>query len=366
MRYALAPLALAAVLPLCAHAQSSVTLFGMLDAGISYVSNESGHHNVKADDSVWTPSIWGLRGTEDLGAGYKAVFELASQFSVNDGKGIPGPSADFNRQAFVGLAKDGLGKLTFGQQYNLMADFLFFPPARLDGTFGYGGLYNMRHGPFAALGIPNNPTGAFDFDQTAGTSRVSNAVKLTSESFGGLRVGALYGFGETPGSTSAGNTVGFGVNYLRGGFAFGAAYNETKYAQLGNGRDGIRNAGAGIGQQFGDIFASALYTYTRNTLTGATVQVTQVGGLYALGPAWRLGANYQYMKGNATLDHNRAQQVTGVVQYAFSKRTTAYVEAVGQWTGGDVAGGHNAWINGAAPSSGTTQIIGRVGLQHMF
>ena len=137
-----------------AQAQSSVTLFGILDVGVSYVSNESGHHNFKADDSIWTPSIWGIRGVEDLGGGYKTLFELASQFSVNSGAGIPGPNADFNRQAFVGLSKDDVGRITFGQQYNLMADFLFFPPARLDGAFTYGGLYNMRQGPFAALGIP--------------------------------------------------------------------------------------------------------------------------------------------------------------------------------------------------------------------
>jgi len=349
-----------------AHAQSSVTLFGLMDVGLSYVPNENGSHNFKADDSIWTPSVWGIRSAEDLGGGYKAVFELVSQFAVNTGAGIPGPNADFNRQALVGLEKDGIGRVTFGQQYNLMADFLFFPPAKLDGSFMYGGLYNMRQGPFAALGIPQNPTGSFDFDQTGGTSRVSNSVKATTATFGGLRLGALYGFGNTAGSFSSDNTVGFGVNYAIGGFGVGAAYNETRYQALNNGHDGIRNFGGGASQTIGDLYLNMLYTNTKNTLTGGMVQVAQVGGLYAFMPDLRLGANYQYMKGNAALSHNKAQQVTSALQYSLSKRTTVYVEGVYQWTGGDVEGGHNAWINGASQSSSDHQIIGRLGLQTTF
>lgn len=366
MRKTLLVLVAACALATHARAQSSVTLFGILDVGVSYVSNENDSHNFKADDSIWTPSIWGIRGVEDLGGGYKTLFELASQFSVNSGAGIPGPNADFNRQAFVGLSKDDVGRIMFGQQYNLMADFLFFPPAKLDGAFTYGGLYNMRQGPFAALGIPQNRTGSFDFDQTGGTSQVSNSVKIVSATLAGLRLGAMYGFGNTPGSFSANNTIGFGVNYAIGGFGIAAAYNETKYPALNDGHDGIRNFGGGVSQTIGDVFLNALYTNTRNTLTGGAVQAVQVGALYTFMPDIRFGANYQFMLGNAQLSHNRAQQVTGAAQYLLSKRTTLYAEAVCQWTGGDVEGGHNAWINGTAQSSMTHQVIGRLGLQTSF
>jgi predicted porin len=235
-----------------------------------------------------------------------------------------------------------------------------------EGVFMYGGLYNQRQGPFAALGIPQNPTGSFDFDQTAGTSRVSNSAKLVSTTFGGLRLGALYGFGNTAGSFSSNNTVGFGVNYAIAGFGIAAAYNETRYAALNDGHDGIRNFGGGLSQAIGDLYLSALYTNTKNTLTGGMVQVLQAGGLYAFNPFWRLGANYQYMKGNAALSHNKAQQITTALQYSLSKRTTVYVEDAYQWTGGDVEGGHNAWINGAGPSSSDHQMIGRLGLQTAF
>jgi predicted porin len=349
-----------------AHAQSSVTLFGMLDVGVSYVSNEGGGHALEASDSIYTPSLIGLRGSEDLGGGYKAVFEVMSQFSPDTGAGIPGPGADFSREAYVGLGRNDLGTLTFGQQYNLMADFLFFPPGQFDASFLYGGFYNMRQGPFAALGIPDNPTGASDLDQMGQTSRVSNSVKFTSATFDGLRFAALYGFGGATGSLATDNTVGLAADYTRGNFGLGAAYNETRYASLDDGHDGIRNFGAGIHETFGDLYLSGLYTNTKNTLTGSVVQVEQLGGLYSFNHVLRLGANYQYWSGNAPLEHNKAQQITTALQYSLSKRTIVYVEGVYQWTGGDVSGGHNAWINGTDPSSSTRQAIGRIGMQTSF
>jgi predicted porin len=349
-----------------AHAQSSVTLFGMLDVGVSYVSNEGGGHALEASDSIYTPSLIGLRGSEDLGGGYKAVFEVMSQFSPDTGAGIPGPGADFSREAYVGLGRNDLGTLTFGQQYNLMADFLFFPPGQFDASFLYGGFYNMRQGPFAALGIPDNPTGASDLDQMGQTSRVSNSVKFTSATFDGFKFAALYGFGGAAGSLSTDNTVGLAADYTRGNFGFGAAYNETRYASLDDGHDGIRNFGAGIHETFGNLYLSGLYTSTKNTLTGGVVQVEQVGGLYSFNHVLRLGANYQYWSGNAQLEHNKAQQITTALQYSLSKRTILYVEGAYQWTGGDVSGGHNAWINGTDPSSSTRQASGRIGMQTTF
>ncbi|WP_322045857.1 porin [Paraburkholderia sp. J67] len=360
------PFAIAASMISAAHAQSSVTLYGILDVGLTYVSNEGGHGSFLAQDSVYTPSIWGLHGTEDLGGGYKTIFDLQSQFFINTGAGIPGPNADFNRGAYLGIEKDGLGKITFGQQYNLMFDFLFFPPARLDGTFLYGGLFSMRQGPFSALAIPGNMTGSLDFDETAGMTRVSNSVKVTSAVFDGFRFGALYGFGNTAGSLSANNTVGFGMNYVYGTFGAGAAYNETRYASMSDGHDGIRNIGVGVGNTFGNLYASALYTYTKNTLTGGTAQVAQISGLYSFNSFWRVGANYQYIKGNAQLDHNRAQQVTTAVQYSLSKRTMLYADTAYQWTGGDVAGTHNAWIGGLSPSSNNHQFAAHIGMQTFF
>ena len=75
-----------------AHAQSSVTLYGLIDAGVSYVNNSSstvtGHSNslTKYDDGVAQGSRWGLKGSEDLGNGLKAIFTLENGFNSGNGK----------------------------------------------------------------------------------------------------------------------------------------------------------------------------------------------------------------------------------------------------------------------------------------
>jgi len=70
-------------------AQSSVTLYGMLDAGIGYTSNVGGHEKVSLDGGASGSNKWGLRGQEDLGGGLKAVFKLENGFNIATG-GIGG------------------------------------------------------------------------------------------------------------------------------------------------------------------------------------------------------------------------------------------------------------------------------------
>jgi predicted porin len=132
---------------------------------------------------------------------------------------------------------------------------------------------------------------------------------------------------------------------------------------MNNGHNGIRNVGAG--DSLGDLCASVLYTYSKNMLTGGAVQVGQISGFYSFNTSWRLGTTYQYMAGNAQLEHNRAQQVTTTLQYSLSKRTMLYAEAAYQWSG-DVAGEHDAWIGGRARSSTDRQFVGCLGMQTFF
>lgn len=217
-----------------------------------------------------------------------------------------------------------------------------------------GGIHDFRQGPFSALGIPNNPTGSFDFDRMAGTTRVPNSVKYRSPVIAGFSVGAL---------------CGFGANYENGTFGLGAAYVEEKYPQLGNGNDGIRNFGFGAHYQFGSVLGMLLYTNTKNTASGAEIDVYKAGALWTISGSWSAGLDYQYMKGNKTLQDNRAQQVMSAVQYHFSKRTMAYVEAVYQHASGDAAT-TSAWIDGLlqpdGASSTRSQVLARVGLRTSF
>ncbi|MCO8589240.1 porin [Burkholderia multivorans] len=346
-----------------ASAQSSVTLFGLLDAGISYVSNEGGHGNAKFDDGIFTPSLIGLRGREDLGGGAHAIFELVSQIAIGNGTAIG--NGLFARTAFVGLQHDRYGSLTFGNQYEFMADTLFLSGA--DAARDVGGLYNLRNGPFRKLALPGNPTGAFDWDRLAGSQRVPGAVKYVSPTLDGLRFGVLYGFGGVPGSIGANNTVSVGVDYSVGPFGVAAAYTNEKYgAQPGSPAASVRNWGAGMRYGFGVIDLGALLTTVRNTASGGAVWMSEFGGTWKLSAATTVGADYMYMKGNAALDNDHAHQLTATIRYALSKRTMVY--ASGAWQRANV--GAHAQINGVldpdGASSGANQAIARIGIHTVF
>ncbi|EUC13963.1 Outer membrane protein (porin) [Burkholderia sp. YR290] len=344
-----------------AQAQGSATIFGLLDEGLTLVTNEKGSHSYKLDNSILYPSMFGIKGAEDLGGGTKAVFALVSQFNIGTGASMPAGSI-FGRNAYIGIANDRYGTLTMGNQYDFMTDTLFYNG--YDAGYAYGGLYNLRQGPFSKLGVPENPTGAFEFDNVGGAHRVQNSVKYVSPNVAGVTAGAMYGFGGVAGSFQANRTTGFSLNYVAGDFAIGGAYVDAHYPELANGQEGIRNYGVGMRYDGLGNRYNLLFTDTKNTLTGGEVWVVQAGVSRWLGAAWLIGANYQYMKGNAQLAHNKASQVTAGVQYLLSKRTNVYVEGAFQQAGGD--GPAFAWINGLSPSGSNRQTALRVGLATRF
>ncbi len=121
---ALSGVALAlAGMPAVSHAQSSVTLYGILDAGITWVNNTGGSHVVKFDDGISYGNRWGLKGTEDLGGGLSAVFVLENGFHLGNGQtGFGG--AEFGRQAYVGLSNKW-GTLSFGNQLDMTEEMVY-------------------------------------------------------------------------------------------------------------------------------------------------------------------------------------------------------------------------------------------------
>jgi predicted porin len=355
---------------LTAHAQSSVTLYGLIDAGISYVSNAragTGHDSlVKYDDGVASGSRWGLRGNEDLGGGLKALFVLENGF--NSGNGTLGQGgALFGRQAYVGLSKDTIGSLTFGRQYSFSTDYL-------------GGSYST--GSQTAAG--NYAYHINDVDQLV-SSRINNAVKFNSVNFSGFTFGAMYGFsnqagafaGAPPAGTSAAPVAGssraysFGVNYANGPFGIGAAYTDIRYpsqavptfsttitnVSTGNVRD-LRTFGVGSRYAIGPATLWALYTNTRfETLTGAATTFTayEAGAKYTFTPALTAGVGYTYMHlSNANTGHWNQADLS--VDYALSKRTDVYALGIYQ-----IAAGHNGTQDVQAQIGSSTSFFGPSG-----
>src|SRR5579863_82028 len=104
--------AVSATFASAAHAQSSVTLYGVVDAGFTYVQNEVSPSNSPKHAASFgvtsgnaSGSRWGMRGREDLGGGYAAIFTLENGFNVANGTTGQG-NRSFGRQAFVGVSSN--------------------------------------------------------------------------------------------------------------------------------------------------------------------------------------------------------------------------------------------------------------------
>jgi predicted porin len=379
---------LASALPVDSHAQSSVTLYGVIDAGITYVSkvaSVTGHGSVlKYGDGVSQGSRFGIRGAEDLGGGLKALFVLENGFNSGDGTLGQG-GAMFGRQAYVGLVKDGIGSLTLGRQYSLSTDIL-------------GAGYTMGS---------QTPAGNYayhinDLDQLV-QSRLNNAVKFSSANFAGLTFGGMYAFSNSTNfsgapTTTAGTTAtqgsssaySFGANYTNGPFGIGAAYTNIRYPNGATPPFGVSvanvNTGGlrdletfGIGTRYAIGAGLAWANWTRTKLEplagrSSTLNNYEIGGRYLFTAALNVGLGYTFSDLSDRFE-GKWHQINGAVDYALSKRTDIYLLAVYQKaSGSNSVAGRSVQVQaeiGSAPSfignaGANSQLVTRVGLRHKF
>ncbi|MGN7984871.1 porin [Burkholderia sp. 22313] len=325
-------------------------------------------------------SRWGIRGTEDLGGGLKALFLLESGFSSGDGT-IGQDGAIFRRQAFVGLSKNGVGALTFGRQYSFSTDYI-------------GGNYTMGS---------QTPAGNYayhinDLDQLT-SGRINNAVKFQSANFAGLTFGAMYGFSNstqfagtppTTGAQGASSAYSFGANYAQGPFGIGAAYTNVRFPNGASPAFGVSIANLntlglrdletfGVGARYaiaaGLVWAN--WTHTRfEPLSGESSKLNnyEIGGRYAFTPALSAGLGYTFSKLDDHVE-GKWHQVNAALDYVLSKRTDVYVSAAYQKaSGSNTVDGRVVPVQaeiGSSPSfigsaGANTQFVTRIGLRHKF
>jgi predicted porin len=204
----LIPIGLLGLAATAAHAQSAVTLFGVIDQGLSYTSNAGGKSQWSMAGGVLQGSRWGLRGSEDLGGGLKAIFLLESGFDASTGKFTQG-GLEFGRRAYVGLTDARLGTVTLDRQYDMVVDY---PGVYSDRAFGGG--YLAAH--------PG------DIDNFNNGYRTNNSIKYESPNYGGLHFGGMYGVGGVAGDFTRNQTWSVGAGYDRGPFSFAAAYMNVR------------------------------------------------------------------------------------------------------------------------------------------
>jgi predicted porin len=365
-----------------AHAQSSVTLYGLIDEGLVYTSNSNGSSNYLVHAANLSTSRWGLRGKEDLGGGLSAIFWLENGFNASNGALQP-PNDLFGRQAAAGLSSDRYGTITMGRQYDFVVDYL--APLSTVVT-GWGG-----H-------LASHP---LDNDNLESIMRLSNSVKFTTTSYGGFQAGAMYAFSNAAGQFANNSAYSLGVNYVRGPIKAAAAFVQiNRSPTLGNatGADstydgneittGGRQQIYGVATRYSFGLSSIGLAWTHsstNNITGilqggALASIYgdnlkfdnfEIDGQYFLTSAFSLGLSYTYTTaqltrstGNVTPHWN---DIVAQADYRLSRTTDIYLEGVYQRvSGGDGVAVFNPGITSLTPSSSDAQMVVGLGIRYRF
>ncbi len=374
------------------QAQSSVTLYGIIDAGILFNNNSNGQRQWQQSSGVLQGSRWGLKGVEDLGGGLKALFVLENGFSVSSGALGQG-GGEFGRQAFVGLSSDSLGKVTLGRQYDSVVDYT--------GALAVGSQWAGYIGAHPG-----------DLDNMNNANRVNNAIKYTSPVYGGFQFGGLYSLGGVAGQTGRNQIFSVGAGYNNGPLALGAGYVNARnpnYSFFGNNPNSnsatstsglnmtspvyrgyasantLEIATAAGAYSIGAATLGLNYSYTRFDNVGATAGTglnplnlrgtasfnnVEANFKYQLTPALLAGVSYDYTRGSKINGLSAAQyhQVNLGVDYFLSKRTDVYAIGVYQHALGYDSTGKAAVasINNITASTSPNQVAAQIGIRHKF
>lgn len=292
-----------------AHAESSVTLYGLVDLGYTYDYNESRGSAQSIDSGNESGSRWGIKGEEDLGNGLKAIFQLESGFNADNG--TSGQSGRlFGRWAYVGLASNRWGELRLGRQWVLGREWggvatpfsIAWSRSGLSTTFGY------NDGDFGASGIADN------------------MVMWRSPKMRGFEVAAGYSFAingdEEFGTGNNDRMVTAGVRYSRGPLRAALTY-EHAYA------DQRRTAGNASNWQLGASYdfevvrvyagAGRMSDASRGPSRGLDKDYAWTAGVRIPAGPGALLASWQQ-----TTDSKIKAYAVGY-QYELSKRTDLYI-----------------------------------------
>ncbi|TPQ33938.1 porin [Cupriavidus pinatubonensis] len=356
--------ACAIALPICASAQSNATLYGVVDTGVAFVNGVGANRNtvtLMPGISGTVPSRWGLRGSEDLGGGNKALFWLESGFAPDTGVSNQGGRL-FGRQALVGIAGNW-GQIALGRQYTMLFYSMLDSELLGPNIFGSGSLDSY---------LPN--------------ARADNALSYKGK-FGGLTVGTTYSFGRdtvNAGPSPAGtNCAGENPADQRACREWSAMlmYDAAKW-NIGVAYDSQRG-GPGA---FGGLTSSSLKDdrlvvsgyvlvgqgkvaagWLRRDNEGSKTPVSDMywlGTSYPIAPAVSLDAEAIYQRFHNS--DNKAWVLVGRTTYAFSKRTSLYGTVGYIINGGNLALSINSGQAGTNPAPGGNQLGLMAGLKHTF
>ena len=301
-----------------AMAQSSVTLYGVADTGVTYIGGNEDVYGLTATGGN-TNSRLGFRGVEDLGGGLKASFQLEAGINIDDGTGYLGKEGgkglEFRRISKIGL-EGGFGSVTLGR--DLTASYMAVSRYDVFGDTGIG----------ASL--------AWNAGNTGYNARSENTLSYYTPTISGFRAGINYGFGEKTQARDS-RYVGVGLAYDNGPISVGFGYDRqnnvaptaaaalfiTKTAQ------DLSTWQLGGSYNFGVAKAAALYKETKyEDIPGSDAPTAKLKtfGLGVTAPvgAGEVRASYNHHRLTGLGDTLKADQFSLGYVHNLSKRTALY------------------------------------------
>lgn len=305
MRVSMIALAVAGVMAAgVAQAQSNVTVYGIVDTwvGSSRVGLNASSVTGMADGGL-QGSRWGLRGTEDLGNGLAANFQLEQGFNSDSGNARR-PGRTFDRQAWVGLS-GGFGEVRLGNTWTAYDDVAYNSNSVFDSAFSpvYGDV----------------GTGRLVFvSETFVNSQPGNVIKYITPELGGFSGSFTYSLDENGGGSE---TTAIGLSYSTGPFSAAFTYQDEE-DKLGAGLDwDVWNLNASY--DFGVAVVKGSYARTNDASDVFSAREWQIGVDVPLGSNVTLAAGYARSRDVLSTGDKRDGFAIGL-GYTLSPRTTMY------------------------------------------
>jgi predicted porin len=333
------------------HAQSSVTLYGILDVGVEYanhvVQGQRSASAVREQSGNLAGSRWGFKGNEDLGGGYKAVFTLEGGFNLNNGALGQGGRL-FGRKAFVGLSTP-YGTVTLGRHQNLLYELMY------------------KYDPLTL-----NPSYSAQSMDAQLVNRTDNSIRYGVH-VAGVTFAALYSSGydstipngaNVPGATKVGREMSATLLYDQGPLSAGVTYDQLQGTSIATQSNTQSRAMFGLSYDFRPVtvLAGLRWLNVSNASTPASSMLYWGGVIYRVTAPLLISAGVYHTQ----YRNPRGGPTMGIllVDYSLSKRTELYAEGAYVSNPSFSTVGVRGAGNDVAPGADQTGVT--VGIRHSF
>jgi len=362
MNKSLLAVALLGAFSSAAMAQSTVTVYGLIDLSVNYTTNQDAKGNAVwslgdsnavtgANDGgqgAMSGSRLGFKGEEDLGGGSKALFKMESGFTANNGVSDQQGQL-FGRQTYVGLSNTDLGQVTLGRQYGTITNVAF---------------------DFDPLGVGNYV--ANEWEGFLFGFRFDNSI-MYHKAFGPVQLDVQHSVGGQSGSNSIGATEGFSLKYNQNGLGLAGAFQQSTDVNSNKSTTG----NADITYTFGPATIYGNYynvktdagfkkagSLSGGPLANTSMLIANTATTSRTDNLWVLGLGYNFTPATtltvAYMDDQISQDIVGsgsmksayaILEYHLSKRTEVYVTVDNSTASGQA-------LTTAASGSGTINGVG--------